>query len=297
MKKKLIIFFALILALVTVGCGKGGNENAGKETGGKEGTEAVAGAPEVVPDGSGKKLAEDNKIVLGVSPVPHEEIIEALMPRLQEAGLDVELVAFDDYVQPNIALDQGDLDANYFQHKPYLDNFSSERNLKLSSIGAVHIEPMGFYSAKVKSMDELKDGDEILIPNDPSNGARALLLFEKNGLIKLNDPTNPNVTEADITENPKNLKFTALDAANIANTYKDVAGGVINSNFALGAGLVPGKDSIIIEDKDSPYANIVAVRTGEENKEKFKVLMDVLHSEDCKKFIEEKYQGSIHPAF
>lgn len=241
--------------------------------------------------------AGDNKIRLGVSPVPHEEIIKALEPEFKKAGLDVEVTTFDDYVMPNLALDQGDLDANFFQHAPYLDDFIKERGVKLANLGAVHLEPIGFYSDKYKSVDELKDGDEILIPNDATNGGRALILLEKAGVIKLNDPSNLAVTEKDITENPKNLKFTALDAPSIPRSYKDVAGAVINSNYALGAGLNPLKDSLLIEDKDSPYANIVAVRQGEENKEKFKKFMKVLHSEACRKFIEEKYEGSILPSF
>lgn len=304
-KRAILISLFLAIALLVVGCGGanngGGNEaannNAANEAADEGNTAAIKEAPEATPDGSGTPLDEDNKIVLGVSPVPHEEIAEALMDQFKAAGLDVELVAFDDYVQPNVALAEGDLDANYFQHKPYLDSFTSERDLELTSIGPVHIEPMGFYSEKVTSLDDLEDGDEILIPNDPSNGARALMLLEKNGLIKLEDPEDLNATEADIVENPKNLKFTALEAASIPNAYKDVAGAVINSNYALGAGLTPGKDSIVIEDKDSPYANIIAVRTGEENKEKFKVLMDVFHSDECRKFIEDKYEGSINPTF
>ncbi|MDO5713423.1 MAG: MetQ/NlpA family ABC transporter substrate-binding protein [Tissierellia bacterium] len=298
MKKRVVLLsLFLVLSLLVVGCGKGNNGNNGNNEGANDNAQVEGVAPEATADGSGESLEEDNKIVLGVSPVPHEEIVEALKDKFTEAGLEVEVVAFDDYVQPNVALDEGDLDANYFQHKPYLDSFSAERNLKLTSIGPVHIEPMGFYSDKIKSIDELQEGDEILIPNDPSNGARALLLLEKNGLITLKDSEDQNVTEADIETNEKNLKFTPLEAATIPNAYKDVAGAVINSNFALGAGLTPGKDSLIIEDKESPYANIVAVRTGEETKEKFKVLMDILQSEDCKNFIEEKYEGSIHPTF
>lgn len=240
--------------------------------------------------------ATDNKIVIGVSPVPHEEIILALKDDFKVAGLDVELKVFDDYVQPNLALSDGDLDANFFQHIPYLESFCKDRNLKLANIGAVHIEPIAFYSKKIKSIDELKAGDEILIPNDPSNGGRALLLLQKAGLIALKDPTNINATEADIVENKRGLKITALDAANIANVYGDLAGAVINTNFALGAGLNP-KEALLIEDKDSPYVNIIAVRAGEENKEKFKKFMEVLHSEKCRKFIEERYAGSIFPAF
>lgn len=240
---------------------------------------------------------EDNKIVIGVSPVPHSEITEALKDEFAKEGLDVEIKVFDDYVQPNLALDQKDLDANFFQHIPYLENFSKERELNLVSLGSVHIEPMGFYSDKVKSLDELKEGDEVLIPSDPSNGRRALLLLAKNGLITLKDESKEDITEKDIDQNVKNLKFTAVEAANIPNVYKDASLAAINTNYALGAGLDPSKDAIVLEDKDSPYANVVAVRKGEETQEKFQRLIKVFQSEACKKFIEEKYQGQIYPAF
>ena len=278
--KKYFLAGLLSLLLVLTACGNKTDNKAGANDPGK--TETVE---------------EDNTINIGVSPVPHEEIIKALEPEFKKEGLDVKVTTFDDYVIPNMALDQGDLDANFFQHKPYLDDFVKERGVKLVSLGAVHLEPIGFYSDKVKSVDDLKDGDEILIPNDATNGGRALLLLAKAGVIKVNDPENLNITEKDITENPKNLKFTALDAPSIPRSYKDVAGAVINSNYALGAGLNPLKDSLLIEDKDSPYANIVAVRQGEENKEKFKKFMKVLNSEACRKFIEEKYEGSILPSF
>ena len=242
-------------------------------------------------------LEEDNKIHIGVSPVPHEEMIKALEPEFEKAGLEVEITTFDDYVMPNLALDQGELDANFFQHKPYLDDFIKDRGVKLTSLGSVHLEPIGFYSDKYKSIDELQKGDEILIPNDATNGGRALLLLEKAGVIKLNDPSNLNVTEKDITSNPKELKFTALDAPSIPRSYKEVAGAVINSNYALGAGLDPVKESILTEDKDSPYANIIAVRQGDEKKEKFQKFMEVLHSDACRKYIEENYKGAVIPAF
>ncbi|OFK80607.1 methionine ABC transporter substrate-binding protein [Anaerosphaera sp. HMSC064C01] len=240
---------------------------------------------------------EDNKIIIGVSPVPHAEITEALKDEFAKEGLDVEVKVFDDYVQPNLALDQGDIDANYFQHIPYLENFAKERGLSLENLGSVHIEPMGLYSDKIKSLDELKDGDEVLIPSDPSNGRRALLLLEKNGLITLKDDTKEDITEKDIDQNTKNLKFTPIEAANIPNVYKDAALAAINTNFALGAGLNPSADALALEDKDSPYANIIAVRKGDETKDKFQKLIKVFQSEACKKFIEEKYKGEIYPAF
>lgn len=240
---------------------------------------------------------DDNKIIIGVSPVPHAEITEALKDEFEKVGLDVEVKVFDDYVQPNLALDQSDIDANFFQHIPYLENFSKERGLNLVSLGSVHIEPMGLYSDKIKSLDELKDGDEVLIPNDPSNGRRALLLLEKNGLITLKDDTKEDITEKDIDQNTKNLKFTPIEAANIPNVYKDAELAAINTNFALGAGLNPSADALALEDKDSPYANIIAVRKGDETKDKFQKLIKVFQSDACKKFIEDTYKGEIYPAF
>lgn len=274
--KKLFLLGSVVLSLALTGCGGAKKEDSKAE------------AP---ADG-------DNKIVIGVSPTPHGEIIEGLKPEFEKEGLDVEVVNFDDYIQPNLQLEAGDLDANYFQHKPYLDSFTEERNIDdLDVLGYVHIEPMAIYSEKYKSVDEIEDGAEIIIPNDPSNGARALILLEDAGLIKLKDKTNLNSTEKDIAENPKNLKFTAMDAPSIAQVYKDAGAAVINSNFAIGQGLDPTKDSIFLEPTDSPYANLVAIRKEDADKEKFKKFLKVLNSEEAKKFIEEKFKGAVIPAF
>lgn len=285
MKKIFTLLLALTLLTSLVACNNStGNSNKGNaETGSETKTETQAD--------------DDNKIIIGVSPVPHAEITEALKDEFAKEGLDVEVKVFDDYVQPNLALDQGDIDANFFQHIPYLENFSKERGLNLVSLGSVHIEPMGLYSDKIKSLDELKDGDKVLIPNDPSNGRRALLLLEKNGLITLKDDIKEDITEKDIDQNTKNLKFTPIEAANIPNVYKDAALAAINTNFALGAGLNPSADALALEDKDSPYANIIAVRKGDETKDKFQKLIKVLQSDACKKFIEDTYKGEIYPAF
>ncbi|MCD1147923.1 MetQ/NlpA family ABC transporter substrate-binding protein [Peptoniphilus sp. KCTC 25270] len=270
----------LSLSLLLVGCGGANTANNANTGNGEAGAEA-----------------ENNKIVVGVSPMPHGEIVEALQPQFEAAGLEVEVVTFDDYVQPNEQLAAGDLDANYFQHQPYLDEFTQQNDLELTSIGNVHIEPIGFYSDKIKNLDELQDGDEVIIPNDPTNGGRALIMLDKAGVIQLKDNTNLSSTENDIVENPKNLKFQALEAQGIPNVYQDAALAAINSNYALGAGLNPVTDAVLLEDADSPYANIVAVRTGEEGQEKFKKFMEVLNSAEAKKFIEEKYQGAVIPAF
>ena len=284
MKKLLRLLLALTLLTTLVACNKTTDETkTSTDTGTQTSTET--------------KTDDDNKIIIGVSPVPHAEITEALKDEFAKEGLDVEVKVFDDYVQPNLALDQGDIDANFFQHIPYLENFCKERGLNLVSLGSVHIEPMGLYSDKIKSLDELKDGDEVLIPSDPSNGRRALLLLEKNGLITLKDNTKEDITEKYIDQNTKNLKVTPVEAANIPNVYKDAALAAINTNYALGAGLNPSKDAIVLEDKDSPYANVIAVRKGDETKDKFQKLIKVFQSDACKKFIEEKYKGEIYPAF
>lgn len=284
MKKIFTLLLALTLLTSLVACNKStDNTKTSTEAGSETSTET--------------QTDDDNKIIIGVSPVPHAEIIEALKDEVAKEGIEVEVKVFDDYVQPNLALDQGDIDANFFQHIPYLENFSKERGLNLVSLGSVHIEPMGLYSDKIKSLDELKDGDEVLIPNDPSNGRRALLLLEKNGLITLKDDTKEDITEKDIDQNTKNLKFTPIEAANLPNVYKDAALAAINTNFALGAGLNPSADAIALEDKDSPYANIIAVRKGDETKDKFQKLIKVFQSDACKKFIEDTYKGEIYPAF
>lgn len=276
MKKKLVVL-SLFLVLLATACGK----QEAKQSQQASTTEL-----------------SDNKIVIGVSPVPHQEIVENVLPQLKEAGLDVELVTFEDYVQPNLQLESKDLDANYFQHEPYLKDFCEEHKITdLVSLGFVHTEPMAFYSKQYKDIKEIPDGAEIIIPNDATNGARALILLENAGLIKLKDNKNFKATEKDIAENPKQLKIVAMDAPNIPRSYAEAQGAVINSNYALGAGLDPSTDSIFIEAKDSPYANLVAIRKEDADKPKFKKLIEVLQSEDTKKFIQEKYKGAILPAF
>lgn len=241
--------------------------------------------------------ADDDKVVIAVTATPHEEIINHLQPQFEEEGLEVETVVFEDYAIFNTALAEGEVDANYFQHLPYFEDFISQHELDLVSLGPVHLEPLGFYSTKVNSLEELEDGAEILVPNDDTNNGRALLLLQDYGLITLKDPEALGQTEKDIEENPKNLVITPVDAASIAKTYEDVDGAVINSNFAILEGLDPLDDSIVLEnDVDNPYANIVAVRKGEENFSKFERLMKVLQSEETAQFLEEKYRGSVIPS-
>lgn len=235
-------------------------------------------------------------IKVGVSPVPHGEILGAVKDQLAKEGVNVELVEFTDYVQPNLALNDKSLDANYFQHKPYLDEFCKSRGLKLKSIGTVHLEPMAVYSNKIKALKDLKDGAHVAIPNDPTNGGRALLVLQSAGLIKLKEGAPITATPQDIAENPKNLVFSELEAPQLPRSMEDADISIINMNFALEAKLDP-KSAIYTESSDSPYANIVAVREGDENRPELQKLMKALQSAESKAFIEKKYGGAIKATF
>lgn len=247
--------------------------------------------------GCSGKASKDNEITIGVSPDPHGKIVALVVEDLRKEGIEVKIVNFTDYVQPNIALNDGELDANYFQHTPYLDDFVVKQNVKIVPIGTVHVEPMALYSNRYTNIDDIPNGAEVVIPNDTVNGGRALILLENNGIIKLKEGAGLGATEKDIVENPKNLKITALEAAALPRVLDDVDAAVINGNYALEAGLNPVQYGLIIEGKDSPYANIVAVRQGEENKEKFQKLLKALQSEKVRKYIEENYDGGVVPAF
>lgn len=257
----------------------------------------LAGCGEKAPAEAPKAADGAATLSIGVSPVPHADIIRFVEPALKAQGVNLKIVEFSDYVQPNLSLNDKELDANFFQHKPYLDDFSAQRGLKLASLVAVHIEPMGVYSKSVKAVAKTPEGAKVAIPNDPTNGGRALKVLETAGLIKLKDGVGVLATVADVAENPKNLKFVEIEAAQLPRSLDDVALAVINSNFALGANLNPVKDAIAIEAKDSPYANIVAVRAGDESRPEIQKLKAALTTPDVKKFLEEKYQGAVVPAF
>ena len=235
-------------------------------------------------------------IKVGVSPVPHEQIVNAVKDQLAKKGINVEIVEFTDYVQPNLALNDKSLDANFFQHKPYLDEFCKSKGLKLKSLGAVHLEPMCVYSKKLKSLNDLADGAHVAIPNDPTNGGRALLVLQSAGLIKLKEGAPITATPQDIAENPKNLEFSELEAPQLPRALEDADIAIINMNFALEAKLDP-KSAIYSEGSDSPYANIVAVREGDENRPELQKLMKALTSKEVKDFIEKKYGGSVKTVF
>jgi D-methionine transport system substrate-binding protein len=254
---------------------------------------AGCGAKTEAPAPTQKKVV----IKVGATAVPHAEILKAIQPLLAKDGIDLQIVEFSDYVRPNLALADKELDANYFQHIPYLQQFSTDRKLDLAYTVAVHIEPMGIYSKKIKNLNELANGAQIAIPNDPSNGGRALALLAKAGLIKLKDGVGVKGTVKDVTDNPKKLVIKELEAPLLPRALEDVAAAVINTNYALEAKLVPTKDALFLEQKDSPYVNILAVRKGDEKRPEIEKLSKALTSPEAKKFIEDKYKGAVIPAF
>lgn len=246
--------------------------------------------------GCGGDDAKKGVLKVGCSPVPHADILQVATPLLAKEGVKLQIVEFTDYVQPNMALADKELDANFFQHKPYLDSFTKERNLKLASLVAIHIEPMGVYSKKHKNVTDLTDGMKVAIPNDPTNGGRALRILADAGFFKLKDGVGVNGTPSDIVENVKRIQVVEMEAAVLPRALEDVDYAVINSNYALGVNLNPMTDALFIESKESPYANIVAIRTGD-NRAELTKLAKALTSPEVKKFIQEKYAGAVLPAF
>ncbi len=235
-------------------------------------------------------------IIVGVTPFPHKDIMEVVKPLMAKEGFNLVIREFTDYVQPNRALADNQIFANFFQHIPYFDNMNNELNLGLVWIAKVHIEPLGLYSKKIKSLDDLKPSSTVSVPNDPTNEARALRLLEANGLIKIK--AGELVTVRDITDNPRNLKFHELDAAQLPRTLDDVTASVINTNFAGEAGLIPSRDAIIIEGSDSPYANVVVIRKADENTPAGKALKAASQSPEVRAYIErELIPRGIVPAF
>lgn len=235
-------------------------------------------------------------IKVAVSPVPHAEILEAIKPQLKKEGYDLDIIEISDYSIPNVATQDGSLDANFFQHLPYLQNQNETRGLNLVSVAAIHLEPLGFYSKKIKNINELKDGATVAIAHDPSNGNRALQILQKAGLIEL-DKNAKVASVQDIVKNPKNLKFTELEGALIPRALDDVDLAAISTNFILDMGMNPSKDALLIEDTDSPYANIIVVKSGNENEPKIKALVSAATSKESKEFILKKYNGAILPTF
>lgn len=251
--------------------------------------------------GCGEKTEDDKTITVGASVTPHAEILAAAKDALAQKGYELKVVEYNDYILPNKDTENGTLDANFFQHKPYLDNFNEENGTHIVSVAAVHYEPFGIYPGKTKTIADIPEGGTIIIPNDGTNEARALILLEKQGLIKLKAGAGFTATVLDIAENPKNLKISELEAAQLARSLPDVDLAVINGNYALAAGLNVTKDSIASEDPNSEsaqtYANIIAVKEGNEQSEKTKALIEAVKSDTVKKFIEEKYSGAVVAIF
>lgn len=235
-------------------------------------------------------------IKVGATPVPHGDLLKVAAPLLEKQGVKLQIVEFNDYVQPNLALESKDLDANFFQHKPYLDDFQKNHKTHLAALAPIHIEPMGIYGGKSKDLKAIPKGAKIAIPNDPTNGGRALLLLQSAGVLKLKNGGSIASTPADIVENPHSIKLQELEAAQVPRSLKDVDFAVINSNFALTVNLNPVKDSLFIE-KDSPYANDVVVRQGDENRPELQKLVRALQSPEVKKYIEDNLKGAVVPAF
>ena len=263
---------------------------------------SLAGCGATPQASGGASSGDDKTITVAAVPTPQGEILEnAVAPLLEADGYTLEVKEFTDYVQPNTVTEEGDVDANYFQHKPYLDNFNDQQGTHLVAVEAVHFEPMGIYAGKAASLDALPDGATVAVPNDATNEARALLLLAKSGLIEVKDPTDVNTTVKDITSNPKNLKFNELEAANVPNVLKDVDIAVINGNYALAAGLSVSKDSLAVETADSAaaqtYANYLVVKEGNEDAGKTKELEKALNSDEVRDYIVNTFDGAVVPVF
>lgn len=236
-------------------------------------------------------------LTIGATPVPHVEILEVVKPDLKAQGIDLKIVEFNDYVQPNTSVSDKLLDLNFFQHRPYLDSFIKDHGSDLVEVGGIHIEPIGFYSHKLKDLKDLKKGATIAIPNDPTNGGRALLLLQTAGLITLEDPKAISATPLDIKENKLNLNIKELEAPQLPRSLDDVDAAIINTNYAIDAGLNPLKDALFIENADSPYVNVVVGNSQSVKKDSVKALLKALQSDKVKKFINDKYNGAVVAAF
>ncbi|WP_293010354.1 MULTISPECIES: MetQ/NlpA family ABC transporter substrate-binding protein [unclassified Oscillibacter] len=284
MKRKLLaLTLALGLTASLAACGS---------TGAGSGSAASGSAGSA----SGSAPAETVTLKVAASATPHAEILNAVKDVLAQQGIDLQVTEYGDYVVPNTAVEEGSEDANYFQHVPYLDNFNAENGTHLVNAGGVHIEPMGIYAGKTTALADLADGAVVAIPNDATNEGRALLLLEAQGLIKLKDSANLTATPNDIAENPRNLTFKELEAAMIPNTVEEVDLSVINSNYAMEAGFNPVEDALAIEDANSPYVNIIAVKEGNENNPAIRALVEALQSETARDFITTTYGGAVIPA-
>ena len=280
MKKLLALAMALTLCLGLAACGGDTTDASTDDT---------------------AQTGETVTLKVGATPAPHQEILEQVVDNLAEQGITLEIVPYTDYNTPNTAVEEGENDANYFQHITYMENFNAEQGTHLVSAGAIHYEPMGIYAGKSTSLDEIPDGAVIAVPNDATNEGRALLLLQDLGLLTLNEDAGLEATPNDIADNPHNLQFQEMDAAMLPQTIEEVDFYTINSNYAPDAGLNPTTDALATEDAQSDaaqaYANIIAVKEGNENNEAIKALVAALQSDEIREFIETTYNGSVVPMF
>ena len=302
MKKSVVAtLLAAVLAIGTLSACGSSAEQAASATSEETAVAATEAAAETETAETEATAETESKgtITVAATSVPHAEILEAAKPILAEQGWDLQITEFQDYVQPNEVVEAGDFDANYFQHVPYLDSFNEEKGTHLVAVGNIHYEPLGIYPGTESDLNAISDGATIAVPNDTTNEARALLLLQDNGLITLKDGAGIEATVKDIAENPHNIKFTELEAAQVSRVLPEVSFAVLNGNYALEAGLNAQTDALAIETSDSEaaktYVNVIVVKEGNENNEGVKALVDVLKSDEIKKFINDTYQGSVVP--
>lgn len=273
---QIICTFLLVLSLAIAGCGQQNTSTS---------------------SASGSASSQKAALKVGVTPGPHAEVMDVVKKVAEKNGLELEVIEFNDYVQPNAALVSGEIDVNSFQHQPYLDNMVKDRGYNLVSVAKTIIFPMGVYSKKIKNISDIANGAALAIPNDPTNGGRALMLLEKAGLLKLKDGLGIQATVADIVENPKNIKIQEMDAAQIPRSLEDMDAAVINTNYAMSAGLVPNKDALILEDSNSPYANILATTSDKKDDPRIQQLIKIYQSDEVKAFVDDHFAGSAFAAW
>lgn len=302
MKKKSLLpalALAFTLTLSLTACGGSSASSSAPAPSSSPAADPASSAGTASGADAPSEAAELITLKVGASPAPHQQILEALVPELEKEGVKLEIVPFTDYIMPNTALDAGDIDANYFQHFPYLEDFNAKNSTDLVSAVAVHFEPLGIYPGKSASLDSIPDKAAIAVPNDPTNEARALLLLEKLGLIKLKEGVGLEATKLDIVENPKGIDIQEIEAAQVTRVLPDVDFAVINGNYAIDAGI--GDTMLASEDAASEaskeFANIIAVRSGDESRPEIQALVKVLTSDACKQFINGTYNGAVLPVF
>ncbi len=299
MKKKVLsgILASVLAVSVLAGCGSKAEDNS--QAAADNSTTPATEAAETTESADTTTVESKGTIKVAASATPHAEILAAAKPILAEQGWDLEVTEFDDYVLPNEVVESGEMDANYFQHVPYLDSFNEEKGTHLVEVGKIHYEPFGIYPGTKSSLEDIADGDVIAVPNDTTNEARALLLLQDNGIITLKEGAGLEATVNDIAENPYNIKIEELAAESVARVTGEVAYVVLNGNYALQAGFSVSKDALAYEKSDSEaaktYVNVIVVKEGNENNEGVKALVDVLKSDEIKQFINDKYDGAVIP--